>query len=146
MLQHREDAEDLVQGLFVDMIAKEKHDVDLPYLYRAITNRCINHMRSGTNRRRLLKEHDIALRGPVRTTCDEQVISMDLLLKLVERLKDDSAEVLILHYWDDLSQEEIAKITKTSRKTVGKRLSKVKSEVRSLAAQQQAGEVEEAMK
>lgn len=145
MLQHREDAEDLVQGLFVDMIAKEQPDVDLPYLYRAITNRCINHLRAGSNQRRLLQQHDLALRGPVRTTCDEQIISMDLLVKLVQQLKDEHAEVLVLHYWDDLSQDEIAKLTKTSRKTVGKRLSKVRAEVQSLLAHEAKQKAKEAL-
>jgi len=123
-----------VQGLFVDMLNKGKTDLDLPYLYRAVTNRCINHLRYGDNRRRLLERHDVMLRGPVRTRCDDRVIGLDLLVKLSEALDRKSLEVLVLHYFDDMTQEEIASLLGTSRKTVGKRLGKARQQVKMLAA------------
>jgi RNA polymerase sigma-70 factor (ECF subfamily) len=94
-----------------------------------VTNRCINHLRYRENRQRLLREHDPVLRGPVRTPCDEQVIGIDLLVKLMERLDDRCSEVLIFRYFDDMPQEEIARLLKTSRRTVGKRIRKIKAEV-----------------
>ncbi len=133
MLQSREDAEDIVQGLFLDMLKKGKTDLDLPYLYRAVTNRCINHLRYGTNRMRLLERHDVMLRGPVRTRCDEQVIGMDLLVKLSEALDRKTLEVLVLRYFDDMTHEEIASLLGVSRKTVGKRIGKVRAQVKKLS-------------
>jgi len=134
MLQSREDAEDIVQGLFLDMLNKGKTDLDLPYLYRAVTNRCINHLRYGENRRRLLDRHDVMLRGPVRTLCDDLVIGLDLLVKLSESLDRKSLEVLVLRYFDDMTQQEIASVLDVSRKTVGKRLGKARQQVKKLAA------------
>ena len=121
-----------MQGLFLDMLKAGKTELDLPYLYRAVTNRCLNHLKNGENRRRLLQQHDPALRGPARTPCDEQVIGADLLARLMERLDDRCAEVLVFRYFDDLTQEEIAALLGTSRKTVGKRVARIKAEVRKL--------------
>jgi RNA polymerase sigma factor (sigma-70 family) len=132
MLQSRHDAEDIVQGLFVDMLGKGKQPEDLPYLYRAVTNRCINFLKYRENRRRLLERHDDALRGTVRTRCDDTVIGVDLLSKLMDRLDKKSLEILIYRYFDDMSQEEIAELIGTSRKTVGKRIKKIKEQVRLL--------------
>ena len=54
MLQDRDEAKDLVQGLFLDLLQRPRAAADLPYLYRAITNRCLNHLRDRGNQGRLL--------------------------------------------------------------------------------------------
>jgi len=134
LLQSRQESEDIVQGLFVDLIARGETRLELPYLYRAVTNRCINHLRYGENRRRLLEQHDVALRGPVRLSIDEQVIGLELLLKLMERLDAKHGEALVYRYFDEMGVEEIAELVGTSRKTVGKRLARVQAEVKALLA------------
>lgn len=134
MLQSRQESEDVVQGLFVDMLQRGETRFDLPYLYRAVTNRCLNHLKYGENRRRLLQQHDPALRGPARTPCDERIIGADLLAKLMERLDAKTAEVLVFRYFDDMTQDEIAALLGTSRKTVGKRLAKIRAAVHTLAS------------
>lgn len=139
MLQNREDAEDIVQELFTELLRKGQTDVDLPYLYRAVTNRCINHLRYSKNRLRLLERQDEALRGPIRIRLDDRVIGLELLCKLVERLDRKSAEVLIYRFFDDLSQEEISELTRTSRKTIGKRLQKIREQVERLLAEPGGG-------
>jgi RNA polymerase sigma-70 factor, ECF subfamily len=139
MLQNRADAEDVVQELFTDMLKKGQTEADLPYLYRAVTNRCINHLRYGQNRRRLLEQHDAALRGPIRIRCDDRAIGLELLLKLVERLDHKTVEVLVYHFFDDMPQEEIAALTATSRKTIGKRLQKIRAQVLRLTQGESGG-------
>ncbi len=133
MLQNKEDAEDIVQGLFMDMLKKKLTTEDLPYLYRAVTNRCINFLRYRDNRRRLLEKQDVVLRGPVRIRCDDRAVGLDLLTKLMDRLDKKSVEIFIYRYFDDMTQEEIADLMKTSRKTVGKRLNRIREQVRRLA-------------
>ena len=54
MLQDRDEAKDLVQGLFLDLLQRPATPADLPYLYRAITHRCLNHLRDRRNQGRLL--------------------------------------------------------------------------------------------
>jgi RNA polymerase sigma factor (sigma-70 family) len=135
ILQNSEDAQDLVHGLFLDLLGKGALDVDLAYLYRAVTHRALNLLRDRQNRQRLLERQDAFLRGPVRTRCDELVVGLDLLARLVTRLSPEEAEALVLHFYDDLTQAEIAEVTGVSRKTVGKRLAEVSAAVRALRAE-----------
>jgi RNA polymerase sigma-70 factor (ECF subfamily) len=128
ILGSRADAQDLVQALFVDLLQREG-DVDLPYLYRAITNRCLTFLRDEKNRARLLAEHDDALRGPVRTREGDRVVDLDLLAKLVSTLDETTVEILVYRFFDDMTQEEIADVTGISRKTVGKKLDDVRDAV-----------------
>lgn len=139
VLQNRDDAMDVVQGVFVDMLQKGQTQADLPYLYAAVTSRCLNLMRNRNTRARLLDREDMTLRGPVRVRCDEHVIGIDLLVKLAATLDEPTLQVLIYRFFDDLSQEEIAQMLDISRKTVGKRLDKVRDAVRALVAEAAQG-------
>jgi len=132
MLGSRADAQDLVQGLFVDLLQRGESP-DLPYLYRAITNRCLTYLRDEGNRARLLESHDEALRGPTRTRCDDRVIGIDLLGKLIGMLDERALEILFYRYSDDMTQEEIAEMVGISRKTVGKKLDDIRDAVSSLS-------------
>jgi len=134
ILLNPDDAGDIVQGLFVDLIKRGNCDVELPYLYRAVTNRCLNLIRDRRNRQRLLDRQEPALRGPTRTRCDEQVIGLDLLAKLVGKLDRKSLEILVCLYVDDMTQAEVAELLGTSRKTVGKRVKKIREHVLALSA------------
>jgi RNA polymerase sigma-70 factor (ECF subfamily) len=132
ILGNAEDARDLVQGLFVDLHARGETPTDLPYLYRAVTNRCLTFLRDETNRARLLERHDAALAPAARTSCDDHVIGLDLLAKLARELDEPETEVLTYRYLDDMTQEEIAELLGVSRKTVGMRLDRVREAVRRL--------------
>jgi len=140
MLQNQQDAEDMVQGLFTDMLAKGVREPDLPYLYRAVTNRCINHLRYAQNRRRLLKDHDMALRGPTRIHLDDRAIGIDLLCRLAARLDAKTLAVLIYRYFDDMNQEEIARLEGVSRRAIGKRLKKIERQAREILQHTNGGE------
>ncbi len=129
MLRSAADAQDVVQALFVDLLQRGEPAPDLPYLYRAVTNRCLSFLRDETNRARLLEAHDEALRGPPRTRCDERAIDMDLLLKLTRALDGPALEIMCCRFFDDMTQEEIAALLGLSRKTVGKRLDEVRDAV-----------------
>jgi RNA polymerase sigma factor (sigma-70 family) len=126
------DAEDVVQTVLADLFQRGQATADLPYLFRAVTSRCLNLVRDQTNRQRLIDRQAPALRGPVRTRCDDEVIGTDLMLKLVDRLDPASAEVLVYRYFDDLTQDEIAAMQAVSRKTVAARLERVRQAVRAL--------------
>jgi len=132
LLGNEADAQDVVQGLCVEMLRRRDMDRDLPYLYRSITNRCLNLLRDSGNRERLLQKQEEALRGPVRVRCDEVVVGVDLVCKLIDRLDEKCGEVLIYRYFDDLTQDEIAELSGTSRKTVGARLARIREAVKEL--------------
>jgi RNA polymerase sigma-70 factor (ECF subfamily) len=133
VLGNADDARDVVQGLFVDLHARGNLPLDLPYLYRSVTNRCLTFLRDESNRARLLERNVQTLAPPPRTTCDDHAIGVDLLVKLVRELDDPEIEVLMHRYLDDMTQDEIATLLGVSRKTVGKRLDRVREVVRRLA-------------
>jgi RNA polymerase sigma-70 factor (ECF subfamily) len=140
MLQNRDEAQDLVHGLFVDLLQRAEEPVDLPYLYRAITNRCLNLLRDRGRQGRLLAQHDSALRGVVRTRLDDRVVDRQLLARLGGLVDAGTWEVLVYHFVDDMSQDEIAALIGTSRKTVVRRLQRVRDELRALVAGPPEGE------
>jgi RNA polymerase sigma-70 factor (ECF subfamily) len=133
MLGNHEDAGDVIQTLFTDLHQKTDAPMDLPYLYRAVTNRCLTFLRDESNRARLRNRHDGALAPAGRTSCDETAIGRDLLVKLVRELDAHESEVLMYRYVDDMTQEEIAALLGLSRKTIGKRLDRIREAVRRLA-------------
>jgi RNA polymerase sigma-70 factor, ECF subfamily len=132
LLCNHAEAEDVVQGLFLDLMTQNNASLDLAYLYRAVTNRCLNKLRDEGNRQRLLLNQDDTLRGPVRTKCDDQIINLDLLVKLLDRLDRRAAEVLVCRFYDDLTLEETALLLSVSRKTVGKRVQRIRQEIQTL--------------
>ena len=129
MLQNRDDARDVVQTLFLELLQRGEPTDQLPYLYRAVTNRCLNLMRDRRTQARLLEQSELALRGLSRTTCEDKAVDLDLLLKLVRELDSDHCELLVYRYLDDMSQDEIAELTGISRKTIGKRLARARDAV-----------------
>lgn len=135
VLKSREDAVDVVHALFVDLIPRWSKDVDLPYLYRAVTNRCLNVLRDrGTRARLLAREQQVA--APVgRVRLDDEVVGVGLIGALADRLDEGHLEVLVARFVDDMTQDEIAEHLGVSRKTVGKRLDRIRDEVIALRAE-----------
>jgi RNA polymerase sigma factor (sigma-70 family) len=135
ILQNRDDAQDVVQGLFVELLSRGQTDPDLPYLYRSVTHRCISFMRDRDNRERLLRQQQPALRGPVRTACEESIVGLDLLIKLTTRLDPITNEVLIYRFYDDMTQEEIGSIMGLSRRSINRRIQQISQAVSVLQRQ-----------
>jgi RNA polymerase sigma factor (sigma-70 family) len=133
LLQSSADAEDVVHALFVELLERPAPVLDLPYLFRAVNNRCLTLLRNRDTRARLLASHEPALRGPIRTRCEDQVINFDLMSKLVDALDDAHVETLVYRFFDDCTLEEVAQLTGVSRKTVGQRLARVQQAVTAIA-------------
>ena len=137
MLQSREEAQDLVHGLFVDLLQHPPppataERIDVAYLYRAITNRCLNHLRDHRNQLRLLSSHQQATHAILRTRIDDRVVDRRLLVNLSERMDDQTWAVLVHRFVDDMSEDEIATLIGTSRRTVTRRLRHIRRHVRDL--------------
>jgi RNA polymerase sigma-70 factor, ECF subfamily len=139
ILRSRDDATDVVHGLFVDLIQRRASPVDLPYLYRAVTNRCLNLVRDQANRARLLEREAQVVAPRARVRCDDHVIGTQLLARLCDRLDEAHLEVLVARFFDDCTQDEIAEQLGLSRKTVGKRLARIRDEVIALVGADAAG-------
>jgi RNA polymerase sigma-70 factor (ECF subfamily) len=133
MLGNRQDAEDVVQSLFIDLLRRGRTSAELPYLYRAATTRSLNVLRDGRRRRELLARHGRDVLAPVPGAPDGRVLSLDLLIKLTESLDERSAEILVYRYLDHMQQDEIARLMRLSRRTVGKRLGRIQGAVEALS-------------
>ena len=133
-MRSREDATDVVHGLFADLIPRWTNDVDLPYLYRAVTNRCLNVVRDRSTRARLLEREQTSAAPVGRVRLDDQVVGVGLIAALADRLDEGHMEVLVARFVDDMTQEEIAEHLGLSRKTIQKRLDRIRDEVVALRA------------
>lgn len=138
LLRSREDAVDVVHALFADLIPTWTPAVDLPYLYRAVTNRCLNLVRDRGTRARLLAREPIAAAPLGRVRLDDEVVGIALVGALAERLDDAHLQVLVCRFLDDMTQDEIAGHLGVSRKTVGKRLDRIRTAVTALRAGEDA--------
>ena len=79
VLGSREDAVDVVHALFVELIPKWNRDVDLPYLYRAVTNRCLNALRDRATRARLLAREGTVAAPVGRVRLEDEIVGARLL-------------------------------------------------------------------
>jgi RNA polymerase sigma-70 factor (ECF subfamily) len=136
MLRSREDAIDVVHALFADLIPTWKPDVDLPYLYKAVTYRCLNILRDRATRARLLEREPVAAAPLGRVRLDDEVVGLALVTALAGRLDDGHLQVLVCRFIDDMTQDEIAAHLGVSRKTVGKRLDRIRDTVRALRTEE----------
>jgi RNA polymerase sigma-70 factor, ECF subfamily len=138
ILRNREDAVDVVQALFTELIGRPPETqsaMDLPYLYRAVTNRSLNVLRDARGRARLLEREQVQLSPKSRLADSTRVWGLEMLTLLCDRLDEAHREVLVARYLDELTQEEIAEQTGVSRKTVGKRLARVDEVAAAVAAE-----------
>lgn len=133
LLGNRADAEDVVQQLFVDLIRRDVQGVDLPYLFRATTNRCLNRIRDRSRRQELLAQQGAGTLWFEAPRIDDRVVSQDLLLQLIDGLDDRAAEVFALHFLDGLDQGEVAQVLGTSRRTVVKHVGRIRAALAHLA-------------
>jgi RNA polymerase sigma-70 factor (ECF subfamily) len=132
VLGNEADALDVVQGLFIELLQKGRTDVDLPYLYHAVTRRCLNWLRDQKNRARLLLEEQPLLNGAASISPDTQVLGLRALTVLSERLDASVVETLVYRRFDEMGVEEIGEVMRVSRKTVAARLKLAEFAVREM--------------
>lgn len=124
LLRDEEDARDAVQALFLELLQRDDASYDLPYLYRALTHRCLNLLRNEQTRARLTARETPSLALPSRIAPDVQALGLDVLCKLAASVEESVMETLIYRFFDDMGLEEIAQVTNVSRKTVQNRLTR----------------------
>lgn len=132
LLANEADALDVVQGLFIDLLQKGRTEVDLPYLYHAVTRRCLNWLRDERNRARLLAQQQPALHAAARISPDTQVLGLKALGVLAQRLDPNVLETLVYRHVDEMGVEEIGELMRVSRKTVAARLKLAELAVREM--------------
>lgn len=133
MLGSTQDAEDVVQTLFIDLIDKGRTEgISFSYLYQAVTARCLNRIRNGRRRRGLLERHGTSTIVLRHGDLAERIITLDVLTQLLDRLDEPLADVFVYLFLDQMTQAEVAELLGTSRKTVGHRLSHIREQLAEL--------------
>jgi RNA polymerase sigma-70 factor (ECF subfamily) len=136
----REDAEDVLQTVFVKLLRRE-FVPDLQknpkaYLYRAAVNLSIDLLREKRMRPALLVD---AERIEKTAPAGQSEINEDLYLRLYEaigRLSPSSAEVILLHHMQNKTTAEIGKALGISRTHVAVRLFRARTRLRKLLTQE----------
>ncbi len=137
LLGDNEAANDVAQEVFIRVIRTGRpiplEPTPSAWLYRITTNLCLNRMRDGNRRATLLSERYPAV-GNVQPTAEVRVIVASMLCDL----PPDVQEVVVYFFVDELSYDEIARLTGLSRRTVGNRLATFRQVAHRLVGQEPA--------
>ena len=126
ILGNEAEAQEVLQDLFAGFAADPSALLDarsrVAFLYQATTHRCLNTIRNGRNRRRLIDARACEL-APVRndTAPEPRVLAHDMLL----RLDEDTAKAAIFYFVDGMTHAEIAELLGCSRRHVGNLLQRL---------------------
>ena len=129
-LKNRSDAEDVMQETLLKLYQEvgrfESEEHRKRWLIRVAVNQCKSTLRSTWLRRTVPLEElreEPAVPGP-------QVD--DTLWRAIQRLPREQREAVVLFYYEDLTTEEIARVTGASPGAVRTRLSRARDHLRSL--------------
>ncbi len=130
LLADESEAWDVVQEVFSKLVespaAFRREARPMTFVYRITTNLCLNLLRARRVRARPEAPGEVALQPA-------QAEARELLLHLLDRLDERALQIATLHFFDGLTQEEIAEVVGLSRKTVGLELQKIRALATSLA-------------
>jgi RNA polymerase sigma factor (sigma-70 family) len=117
MLRDDDDARDVVQDVFLDLHRHperfQARSSLATYLYAAATHACLNRIRDGKNRARLVAVETTPTSAPAGS--DTRALACEILAGL----SDDDAALAVYLYCDELTHDEIADLLGCSRRHVG---------------------------
>jgi len=128
LLGNEHDATETLHEVFIDLLERpeqfEKRSSLVTWLYAATTHRCLNRLRNGRTRARLLEEqhapaHEASPAGKVE--------SMLELRRLLGSVSEEMAQAAVYHHMDELTQDEIAAVMGCSRRHVGHLLERLRA-------------------
>ena len=121
ILRDEHAARDVLQEAFLLAIQERSFRGEaspMTWLYRITTNLCLNRIRDEGRRKELL-----AARGEeVEEARPADAEGKATLAQLLRNVPDELREIAVYRWVDHMTQDEIAAIVKTSRRTVGNRL------------------------
>lgn len=141
LTRNKEDADDLYQETFLMAIQKNELDGDKnpkAYLITIATNIWNNHKRKYLWRKKkanivYLQSEDMESLTDEETSTLDEIVNEDeneRLRKLVDKLPEKMKIVILMHYMENMSVEEIAKALKIPTGTVKSRMHQAKSKLR----------------
>jgi RNA polymerase sigma factor (sigma-70 family) len=126
LLGNEADAWDVVHKVFCRLaetdVAGQSGVRPMAYVYRATTNACLNELAA-----RRIRERSIPGDPDSTGACGEAVHARDLLEKLDARIDDLDRRILVLSFHDGLPQAQVAEVLGIWRRTIGRRLSRLRT-------------------
>lgn len=128
LLRHEHDAEEAVQEVFIAAISGfgrfRLRAAPLTWLYAVATRHCLQRLRNKN-------AHELKLLLVREDEANDAALDSRVELdQLLRTLSLEELELVTLHFRDGLTQEEVAEVTRQSRKTVGKKLAALTSRLR----------------
>lgn len=137
LVRTRADADDIYQEVFLRYVRKmpifDSAEHERAWFMRVTVNCCKNFWKSPWTQRRSAYEGD-ALEGELseNNIFGEAADEDWLLIETVKQLPEKYRVVIHLFYYEELSVEEIGKITKSKASTVRTRLTRARRELKNL--------------
>jgi len=131
ILRHQHAAEDVVQEVFLRLWRygeSFRHaECKLGWLYRVADRCCFDELRRQRGQRELPVEDEDGQQAASSAPEDREVI-----LRFLGRFDERVKQVAILHYVDEMTQDEIAAVTGWSRQTIHKKLTMLRERASAL--------------
>ncbi len=119
LLRNDEDARDVVQDVFLaifrDSERFEARSSIATYLYAATTHACLNRIRDGRTRTRLVAIESAGWSALAPARGESRALACEIL----GGLSDDDAALAVYLYCDELTHDEIAELCGCSRRHIG---------------------------
>jgi len=119
LLRNDDDANDVLQDVFLSMFRQpeqfEARSSVATYLYAATTHACLNRLRDGKTRTRLVAIEAAAIGRQAPARGESRALACEILAGL----DDDDAALAVYLYCDELTHDEVADLFGCSRRTVG---------------------------
>lgn len=119
LLRDDDDARDVLQDVFLDLARHperfEARSSIATYLYAATTHACLNRLRDGKNRQRLVAIEGAGRSGLAAARSDSAALACEILAGLT----DDDAALAVYLFCDELTHDEVAALLGCSRRHVG---------------------------
>lgn len=129
LLRSDEDARDVVQDVFLELHRNperfEARSSIATYLYAATTHACLNRLRDGRTRTRLVAIETAGGPQAAPARPDHCLLASEILAGL----SDDDAELALYLFFDELTHDEVAELLGCSRRHVGDLASRLRRRV-----------------
>jgi len=132
ILRDEDEALDVMQEVFVRLLERPAILADLypsSFLYRVATNLCLNRLRD--KRRRAALPGDEVLH---RIACMEHLDAPLLLDRLFRKHPESTRTMAVLHFWDGMTLEQVARECRMSVSGVRKRLRGLRASLQTMEA------------
>lgn len=130
VLGEEQEARDVLQELFTSLLHRpgqfQGRSQAITFLYSATTHLCLNRLRNGRTRLKLVEEAMAPRQSEVELPRAERLAEARSLLS---RLPEELREVAVYYYFDEMTHEEIAGVMGCSRRHVGNQLERVREQV-----------------